>query len=699
MTVNNPQIRLLHRLARLYGVEVEYTDWEGLRHQASPETLLAVLKGLGASDGPADIQDSLRERSRDIWNRCCEPVVAAWEGVPVHLVLRIAASPTAAGGRLELEDGEVREFSFDLIACPLLATQVVDGIRYEKRRLLLASELPRGYHRLQLTLGTHTHHALLIVAPRLAHQLPKGGRERLWGAFMPLYALRSERGWGSGDYTDLGNLATWVGSLGGRIVGTLPLSASFLDEPFAPGPYQPVSRLFWNEFYLDVGRVEEIVSSPAARKLMESPEFQREVARLQVEKMVDYRRGMELKRSVLEHCTQTIFNGHSRRLADLHRWTKENPAALDYARFRATIEKQGTTFSAWPERQRKGVLLEGDYDECAARYHQYVQWLASDQLESVSARARETGQMLYLDLPLGVHPAGYDVWRENVAFVQGAGTGAPPDEFFRGGQNWEFPPPHPERVREQGYRYHIACLRNHLRYAGVLRLDHVAGLHRLFWIPKGLPAQDGVYVHYHAGELYAIACLESSRHQAVIVGEDLGTVPRYVRKTMSRHGIYRMYVLPFEFSEMPGEVLRPIPSRCLAALNTHDMAPFASFWREHKKKRAGLELTLFLARHGFLAPPTNNASAVRRACLAYLAASRAGITLVNLEDLWLEQKPQNTPGTSDDHPNWRLKARFDLDKIRRLPGITDGLGEINRLRCATRIKGIRTAQRFGARES
>jgi len=698
MTMATTDIHLLHRLARLYGVEVGFRDYAGCFRQATPQALLAALQGLGAPvHCLADVTAGLRERTREQWERCCEPVVVGWHGAPLHLDLRLPAhAVTAAECSLELENGEVRRLFPDVADLPLLAARVVEGIRYEHRRLPLPPGLPRGYHRLQLYLGKHTAHVLIIVAPRFAHDL--AGPDRIWGAFMPLYALHSRRSWGAGDYADLRDLLDWAGSLGGRLVGTLPLLAAFLDEPLVPSPYQPVSRLFWNEFYLDVGAVEEAGRSPGAQRLMESPEFRREIADLQAAPRVDYRRGMAVRRAVLEHCAQTCFAEESGRLSALRRWVAENPATRDYARFRATLEKRGTAWTDWPERMQNGLLEEGDGDPAAERYHLYVQWLTSRQLGSVSLRARENGQMLYLDLPLGVHPAGYDAWRERAAFVPGISTGAPPDAFFAEGQDWEFPPLHPERIREQGYRYYIACLRNHLRYAGLLRLDHVAGLHRLFWVPAGLPASEGVYVRYNAKEFYAVLCLESQRHQAVIVGEDLGIVPGYVRRAMARHRIYRMYVLPFELSGTPGETLRPIRSQSLATLNTHDMAPFASFWLDEKKKGAGVALPLFLARRGHLAVATNRVTSVLQACLAHLAASRAGILLVNLEDLWLERAPQNVPGTTDQHPNWQRKARYGLEKIRGLPGVAPVLRKISRLRNARQIWGMRRAQREGVKK-
>jgi len=681
-----PGIRfpLLHRLARLHGVEACYRDHTGRRRCAAPHILLAALQALGAPvENISDLPDAFRARVREKWQRCCEPVAVVWEGSQGHLNLRLPATQTGcqADCILELENGETRRWRCRPVRLPLLAGVSVEGVKFERRRLLLPPGLPLGYHRLTLCLPARTEEALIISAPRRAYDPTDGATASGWGVFLPLYALHSGRSWGSGDLTDLAALLNWLKSLGGDMAGALPLLAAFLDEPFAPGPYEPVSRLFWNEFYLDVERVEELKRSPEALDLLNSPEFRAAMEALRGSPLVDYSRGMALKRQVLEHCVRTCFAGGSNRQAALRRWVAENPAALDYARFRAVVERRRAGWPAWPERMRDGILREGDYDPEAARYHLYVQWLAAGQFREIAAMARENGQRLYLDLPVGVHGAGYDVWRERAVFAMEACAGAPPDAFFSGGQNWGFPPLHPERLREQGYRYFIACLRHHLRHAGILRLDHVMGLHRLYWVPRGLPAREGVYVRYHAEEFYAVLALESRRRQALLVGEDLGVVPGYIRAAMERHGIHRMYVLPFETTGNPRQALRPAPAVALASLNTHDMPPFASFWLKQRRSDRAV-LPVFLYRQGLLGVPTNKAGPVRRACLAHLAAGRARFLQVNLEDLWLETAPQNVPGTTEEYPNWRRKARLSLEDFTRDPSVLEILGEINQLRKA-----------------
>lgn len=663
---------LLHQLARLYGVEINYYDGMGRLRQATEHSLLAILRALGAPvDELRDVESALREYRQEQWRRCCEPVVVAWDDEPACLELNfpVDRADGLAECRLELESGEERCWTIDITRLSVVQVTVVEDVGYMVKQLVLPVYLPWGYHRFQLIRTNLSCETLIIVAPRRAH-----GANRIWGGFLPLYALHSQRSLGTGDLTDLENLLRWIQELGGDIIGTLPLLAAFMDEPFNPSPYAPVSRLFWNELYLDVTRIPEFERCPHAQSLLNSAAFRKEIEILNTAPLVDYRRVMAAKRKILKHLARCCFAEDSERQKALWSWVRDYPAAQDYARFRAAVEAQKAGWPVWPERMRDGTLRQGDYDPEVERYHLYVQWVAREQLQTLSQRHRDG---LYLDLPLGVDSAGYDVWRERTVFSLEVSTGAPPDAFFTRGQDWGFSPLHPERIREQGYRYFIACLRHHMQYAGVLRLDHVAGLQRLFWVPKDLGPCEGIYVRYRAEEFYAILTLESHRHKTALVGEDLGTVPSSVRTAMDRHNVYRMYILPFQ--QQGGGGLNSVPTDSLASLNTHDMPPFSSFWAE---RDAGdrMSLVTFLKEEGWLETENVNVEAVLRACLKYLAASPARILLVNLEDLWLEMAPQNVPGTIDEHPNWRRKARCTLETLSQAPRCVEILREVSRLR-------------------
>jgi 4-alpha-glucanotransferase len=534
--------------------------------------------------------------------------------------------------------------------------------------------LPFGYHRLSVGVGRETHSSMLISAPARVHGPDD---DRLWGVFLPLYALRTRGDWGTGDLSDLADFAEWVGGLGGGLVATLPLLAAFLDEPFEPSPYSAASRLFWNDLYVDPLAAPELAGCAEARDLLSSRDFRGAAESIRAEPFLEHRAAMSLKRAVTELLSESFFSSGpaAPRWREFQAFLRTSPSVQDYAGFRAACERHRQPWTKWPAEERDGRIPKRLVDRPARRYHMYVQWLAEEQVARAASRARAAGAGLYFDIPLGVNSASYDVWREREAFAETATVGAPPDHFFAGGQDWGFPPLHPDRIRDQGYRYPIACLRRALAHARVLRLDHVMGFHRLYWVPHGQTAADGVYIRHRHDEWYAIVSLESHRSGTVIVGEDLGTVPAYVRRDMARHGVYRSWVLHTD-TEARLATIRP-PKDSLASLNTHDMWPFAVFWR--RRSRA---LTAFFRRSHVL-PPSGRPPTPRRAlnaALDYVAASDARMVLVNLEDLWLETEAQNVPGTTTEHPNWRRRARYPLEKLRAMSQVTGTLSRVDRLR-------------------
>ncbi len=689
-------MRLLHQLARLHGIELSYFDIIARQERAaSPESLLAVLLALGAPvEKLADVPAAWRERRQALWRRRSPPVAVARRG-RLSLELRLPAGEAdgTLACHLQLENGEIQRWTTQLSTLAAGRAAQIEGLGYFAKRLSFPQPLPDGYHRLSVELGGQRDDVLLLAPPSAGAFTPgRKASSRTWGVFLPLHALRTRRDWGSGNFSDLETLMDWVSNLGGGVVATLPLLAAFLDQPCEPSPYSPASRLFWNELFLDVGRIPELAQSPTARQLLASADFEQERTALEAAPLVEYRGAMALKRRVLEELARSLFSSASERRTALERYLAAHPALDDYARFRAVVERRRAPWPDWPERLRNGALESGDYEEAAHCYHLYVQWLAHQQLEEFSHRAREKGLGLYLDLPLGVHPAGYDVWRERALFPPGVTGGAPPDDFFTRGQNWGFPPLHPERIREQGYRYFIACLRHHLRYASLLRIDHVMSLHRLFWIPSGMKAVEGVYVHYHPKEFYAILALESQRHRALLLGEDLGTVPPYVRPAMARHKIHRSYVVQFEVAPDPAQALPSPRPDSVASLNTHDTPTLAGYWEgldledieagelaaEHQKREARKHgLVQFLEQHGRLTSGTRELAAIAKGCLTYLAASSARVVTVNLEDLWEESLPQNVPGTGSERPNWRRKARYRLEEFCQLPQVLDTLRAVD----------------------
>lgn len=591
----------LRELARLFSIQTSYTDASGKTVTASRDALEAALRlRLPQQVKLAGGRDWLDAKKRE---QGIEPVLVVWGRSRLEFESHLPAA--RAEWHLTFEEGGSREGVLDDAS----GTIALDGA------------LPHGYHTLRISCDGRLYESLVIAAPNKAHA--PGGRS--WGIFAPLYAAHSRRSWGAGDLGDLMSYLEWVNHHGGGVVATLPMLAAFDDEP---SPYSPVSRLFWNELYLDVPRLPEFDANDVDLGA---------VAHLQQQRDVDYAAVRAAKRRVLERCAA--------------RWQPSDidEAMRDYAEFRARLERRDS-----------------------AHYHAYVQQRMAEQMRAVSNASRRNGLGLYLDFPLGVNPGGYDAWKYAEVFAKGVSAGAPPDSFFTKGQNWGFPPFDPDALRESRYEYYRAAVRNHVSHAGVLRIDHVMGLHRLYWIPNGADAKDGVYVQYPAEELYAIVTLESHRHRCTIVGEDLGTVPPAVPRMMSRHGLRRMYVAQYELK--PEQPPLPLPPReSVASANTHDMPTFQAFWSgkdiDDRLQQGLLDRKGAAQEHDTRATIRRELSAflsedrrVLDALLTWLANSDAELVLVNLEDLWRETEPQNVPGVPER--SWRHKFRLGLEESR-----------------------------------
>jgi 4-alpha-glucanotransferase len=625
---------------------------------------MLTLRALGAElEGDArDASDALAARRAALDELHIQPVHVAWGGSLPRILMRPEkAVPERVSVELRLESGElVRE----TVALQQIAPRARRGWT-PTHAVRLGRRLPIGYHRIQIETAGATLESFIIAAPRHAH-VPPDARE--WGLFVPLHAICSEHSTGVGDFSDLARLARWAGGMGAGFVSTLPLLPAFLDAPFEPSPYAPVSRLFWNELFVDVTKVP---GAGAAHRDDGMPACR-------PDELVDYRATAAWKRRRLDEARVACVDDARVRSA-VERFAAAHTHAVDYARFRAVCDARREGWPNWPARLRDGTIRDGDFAPEDAAYHLFAQWQADEQLGAVGAARDDGAAALYLDLPLGVHPDGYDAWRFRHLFADGVSAGAPPDPLFTGGQDWGFRPLVPDALRATGYEYVIATLRHHFRHAPMLRLDHVMSLYRLFWVPHGVAARRGVYVRYPEDELFAILVLESSRHQAVVIGEDLGTVPPAVRRAMAAHDVQRMHVLQFEASAGADPPVPTPAANVVASLNTHDMPLFAGFWRGseiddqlalgliddrghaaalRERQRLRQVLSRAVGAGGEVAPDL-----VRQRLLERLAASPARYVLVTLEDLWLEDRPQNVPGTSDERPNWRRRASRSLEEI------------------------------------
>ncbi len=393
---------LLHHLARLYGIQTAYYDVHHHRRQASTESLLAILRSLGAPiTALTDVPRAWRERRQAIWQRLLEPVIIARDDEPAVIQVRLPSGMAEAllNFHVKLESGEQRSWERSGTSLPAVETAEIEGIRYVVKQLRLPIKLPWGYHRLTMELPGRLEESLLISAPSKAYIPQAEQANRNWGVFLPLYALHTEKSWGSGDFSALEELIDWLGERGGEVVATLPLLPTFFHGASEPSPYLPASRLLWNEFYLDVNKIPGLPACPPAQALLASSPFQNEIKALRNLTLVDYPRQMSLKRQVLQELSGYFFAQESRLLADFRHFIEENPVVEDYARFRAIHEKQGTSWRFWPQLLQHGTAREGDYDEKNRQYHVYVQWLAHQQMKKVSDKAKEKASSFTLTCP------------------------------------------------------------------------------------------------------------------------------------------------------------------------------------------------------------------------------------------------------------------------------------------------------------
>jgi 4-alpha-glucanotransferase len=550
----------------------------------------------------------------------------------------------------------------------------------------------------------------LIVTPARCHG--PAPRSRLWGLTGQLYGLRSLRNWGMGDFTDLADLTERSAALGASAAGVNPLHALFPADANHVSPYSPSSRLFLNVFYLDPEAVPDLAESSEARALLGDGGFQRELANARAAELVDYQTVWRLKLAVLELLFVSFQRRHlaasTERALAFRAFHMEMGQALEqHALFEALHEHALATGGAWSWQDWPAALQRPDTPEVAAfaREHRarvdfftYLQWLADQQLAAVQRRARAAGMPigLYQDIAVGVSPASAMAWANPGVTLSGVSAGAPPDWFNLHGQNWGLAPLSPVGLREDAYAVFRATLRHNMRHAGAVRLDHVMGLQRLFWIPAGASPADGAYVRYPFADLARIIALESERHRCVVIGEDLGTVPRGFRPAMRRAGMMSCRVLYFERAQ-DGAFAPPeaYPRQALVSVSTHDLPTLRGFWTARdvrwrellgrfpdqaallnaRAERARDRVLLLHALHGVgllpagidpERPPDDLSDELAVAVHRYLAATPGDLVMVQLEDAFGEEEQPNLPGTVE-HANWRRRLGRSLEELAGVP--------------------------------
>jgi 4-alpha-glucanotransferase len=562
-----------------------------------------------------------------------------------------------------------------------------NGSRESLSRRSLPVDVPLGYHSVEFQ--ETGRRMTIIVVPARCHFPPS--RTAAWA--VQLYAARSRRSWGIGDLGDLATFGGWARERGAGMLLVNPLHAATPVVPQEPSPYSPTTRRFFNPLYL---RIEDV---PGARTLPHLETYVREGKHLNRASLIERDAIFRLKMRALEALFRR-FEGEKRFDAYV---TAGGGSLREYAVYSTLAEAFGAGWQKWPIRYRNprspDVRRFADTQHQRVRFHSWVQWLLDMQLQRAS---RELPVMQ--DLPIGVDPNGADAWAWQDVLATGVTVGAPPDEFNTQGQNWGLPPFIPARLRQVAYRPFIETIRGTLRHAGGLRIDHVMGLFRLFWIPEGMPASAGAYVRNAAEDLIGIIALESQRARAVIVGEDLGTVDENAREKLRDAGILSYRLLWFEKRDPA-----TYPRQALAAVTTHDLPTIAGLWtgsdleaqralKLNPNEESTQEIVERLARQTSSGRRTPVAEVVRR---TYVALSRAPCAIVaaTLEDAAVSEKRPNMPATVTEWPNWSLPLPQPLETLCRSQ-VTVGIAKALAPRAVQRVRDTaadRSAKPTGSR--
>jgi len=714
----------LARLADALRISTSFTDWRDERTTVPDDTVRAVLGALGVD--PADPDAALAERVDERWRRVLPPVVVARRGrateVPVHAPAgaRVRAELVLDGADdarpLELDaDGEERE---------------VDGRRLVARTLRLPDDVAIGDHRIRAVIApTATvpggedgggsgadavHETPLVVAPDVLGMPDRVGDDRLWGFAVQLYSVRSARSWGVGDLGDLRELAVWSArELGAGFVQVNPLHAAQPVAPLEPSPYLPTSRRFVNPLYLRVEDVPEYAALDPDDRARIDALAAGVRDRAAGADLIDRDDAWTAKREALALLHAAPRSAEREAAFTAYR-EREGDELAGFAAWSALAVRHGGDARAWPEELRDPASVAvadalADTDAGAeAELAAWLQWQLDEQLHAVQTAARGAGMPLGVvhDLAVGVQPGGADAWRLGDVYAAGFEVGAPPDAFNQLGQNWRQPPYRPDRLADAGYAPLRSLARALLRHGGGIRIDHIIGMFRLWWVPDGAEADAGTYVRYDSDAILGVLALEAARAGAVIIGEDLGVVEPSAREDLAELGVLGTSILWFERdgdgAPLPAERWREL---CLASASTHDLPPTAGYLtgvhvdlrdrlglltRPVDEERAADDAD----RRGWLDEvrsrvpgvpddPADDLEATIAALDRYVALTPARLVGVALTDATGDVRVQNQPGTLDEHPNWRIPLSGPDGRPVTLEQVT-GDGRARRLGLAVR---------------
>jgi len=722
----------IEKLADLVGFHKSYVNSFGAQQTPKQEALEALLNAMGYD---LSNEERLAEQITALEEKQWRSTLPA-----THIIKSTATSPYVPISLahsddvksikyiVKTEQGDLIEANLALDSLAIIKTLKLNNEDFTQYKLNLP-DLTEGYHQLSVTINSTESQCHLIMAPATCFSAEEAHSKKVWGYTTQLYSIRSEDNFGMGDFSDLNNIIINTAKQGASTVGLNPLHPLYQNNPEHISPYSPTSRCFLNVLYIDVRSTHNFSTCQNASDTFNSKAFQSALALAKSGDLVNYPLVAKLKYELLEILFDDFISTDSQ--------VDESKCTQEFARF---IEEQGedlytlATFEAlyehfrnidasiydwklWPKEYQSPntdhIKTFQKSHEKRIQYFMYLQWLAHEQLTK-AANLTATHNMplgLYLDLAVGCDGSGVDVWSNQEVYISGASIGAPPDAMNTLGQNWGLTPMNPITLKEQGYLPLIKAIRCNMKYAGALRIDHILGLLRQYWVAPGMGAHEGIYITFPLDDILSIIALESRRSRCVVIGEDLGTVPEGFSDIIAKSGLLSYKVLYFERWWETGLFKRPelYPSQSIATVSTHDVPTLVGWWasRDLTWRR---ELDLYpndelkaqepkdrIKDRQFLVSALKDVgtlsgndineetleitnSALNLAVQKYIALSPSHIQLIPIEDGLELIEQVNIPGTIDEHPNWRQKLPIDLNEIWKAPSILNIQALMNEVR-------------------
>lgn len=679
--------RPLVRLAKLVGIGTSYIGQSNDYHEIDDDVLVAVLAALGvdASNDEA-VETSIRTVLDERHRRLVPPTVLHAVGVQDSVLVNtgIMEVPSAS---ITLENGQEYHGELTVGAGDGSPSYMLDGKFLANASIQLPADLPAGYHTLHITVDGRSEDAILISAPERISLLEAMEDQQLWGWMAQLYSIRSRGSWGVGDYADLKTMLVEAKKkTNADFILVNPLHAGEPVSPLTPSPYLPISRRFINFTYIRPEYVEEYGD-------LDEP------TKSQVDGLHDQADPLNGDAQIIDR--DAMWRLKMRALWLIYKAGRSAARQARFEEFKARVGAELESYATWclcydkwgapsADPNSWNSRLNRDSDEVQALrqqfpdtldFYRWLEWVAAEQLEDAQRAAKDAGMAIGImsDMAVGVHPVGSDVWWNPERFAKGATVGAPPDYFNQQGQDWSQPPLNPIELENTGYKVYRDMVHGMFANAGAVRIDHILGLFRLWWIPEGKSAKNGAYVYYDSEIMMGILAIESARAGGVVVGEDLGVVPEYVVKSLGRHGVLGCAVEWFEQSD--GEFRPPVKWReyALASVDTHDLPPAAGYLAyEHVKIRERLHLLdtsveefqasavkehnamlSMLVDNGYLDPQLitdeqANEQAIVESLHRALKDSPSKLLAAAIVDAVGERRAQNQPGTDNEYPNWRV---------------------------------------------